>query len=97
VQNGNLVTRKSAGQTLVVPICGGVGDLEAIHTLNEVGSLVWTLADGRTSVTEMVDAVCAEYAVERGEAEQDVREFLALLQSSGLLRAAPDEPGDAPA
>ena len=41
-RNG-LVTRSIAGETIIVPICGRLGDLDSIFTLNEVGSHIWRL------------------------------------------------------
>ena len=67
-----LVTRQVAGETILVPVRGRVGDLEAIFTLNEVGTLVWGLLDGETPVERMVAAVCEEYEVSDEQAEADV-------------------------
>ena len=40
-----------AGETIVVPIRGQVGDLESIYNLNEVGSVIWEMTDGQTPVS----------------------------------------------
>jgi len=37
VKEPDLVTRLIAGETIIVPIRDGVGDLNAVYTLNQVG------------------------------------------------------------
>jgi hypothetical protein len=86
------VTRVIAGETLIVPVAGGVADLEAIYTLNEVGSRIWTLLETPISVGRLVDVIEAEYTVPRDEAASDVAEFLDVLRSAGLL-GSPDKDG----
>lgn len=58
-----------------------------VQTLNPVGTLVWTLADGRT-LPEMVDAVVNEFDVERTQAALDVERFVQDLVGKGLLFAS---------
>jgi hypothetical protein len=79
------VTRKIAGETLVIPIAGGVADLEAIYTLNEVGSRIWALISSAVPVRQVVDALVTEYDVPREEAAGDVAQFLDALRSARLL------------
>ena len=86
------VTRVIAGETLIVPVAGGVADLEAIYTLNEVGSRIWSLLETPISFRRLVDVIEAEYTVPREEAASDVAEFLDALRSAGLL-GSPDKDG----
>ena len=60
----------------------------AIQTLNEVGTLVWQLADGR-GLGEIVDAVVNEFDVERTQASADVESFVQALEGRGLLISRP--------
>jgi len=89
--SADLVTRKVAGETLIVPIRGQVGDLEAIFTLNEVGSLIWSLLDGRHTGAEMAAAVADEYDVDPAAARADTLEFLRGLAEAGLIRPIESE------
>ena len=59
----SFVTRRIAGETILVPVTGHVADLDAIYTLNEVGSFIWHLIDGRRSAQAIAEAVSAEYDV----------------------------------
>ena len=63
VKEKDLVTRDVAGEEIIVPIKGHVGDLEGVFTLNEVGALIWRLIDGRTTALELAEAVRKEYDV----------------------------------
>ena len=56
-----------------------------LHTLNEVGTVVWTAADGRTEMTDIVARVCREFDVTVARAAADVDAFVADLVARGLL------------
>ena len=83
-----LTTRAIAGEMLIVPVTGRVGDLDSIYTLNEVGSRIWQMIDERTRVVEIVEAVSRDYEVSREEAERDVISLIASLAQAGLIRAS---------
>jgi hypothetical protein len=87
----SLVTRRIAGETILVPVAGDVADLDAIYTLNEVGSFIWHLVDGRRSALAIAEAVSTEYDVTLEQAARDVDELLTALEAKGLAR-----PFDAP-
>lgn len=82
------VTRRIAQETLVVPVAGGVGDLDAIYTLNEVAARIWTIVETPTGVGEIVAAIRREFDVPADQAERDVFAFLDGLEAAGLVVAA---------
>jgi len=82
----DLVTRDVAGEEIIVPIKGHVGDLEGVFTLNEVGAIIWRLIDGKTTISQLTQALRDEYDVEASEAEKDVVDFLRSLEDAGLIR-----------
>ena len=86
VKEKDLVTRDVAGEEIIVPIKGHVGDLEGVFTLNEVGAMIWRLIDGKTTIRQLTQAVRDEYDVEASEAEKDVVDFLRSLEDAGLIR-----------
>ncbi len=81
----NCVTREIAGETIIVPIKGRVGDLDSIYTLNEVGTLIWQLIDGRRNIGEIVQSVRKTYDVESEEVTRDTFDFLGSLEKAGLI------------
>jgi Coenzyme PQQ synthesis protein D (PqqD) len=84
------VTRRIADETIIVPVVNGVGDLDAIFTLNAVGSHIWQLIETPTTVAALVEAIVQEFDVPRERAEHDVPEFLDRLAEAGLIRALPE-------
>jgi hypothetical protein len=81
------VSRTIAGDVIIVPVRGGVGDLDAIFTLNSVGATIWKLIDGGTPIERLAAAVSREYEVGEAAAAVDVQEFVELLTRKGLLVA----------
>ena len=79
------VCRTIADDVIIVPVRGGVGDLESIFTLNAVGASIWKLIDGRTSLQALAVALSREYEVSEASAAADVQEFVQLLLSKGLV------------
>src|SRR5436190_7957008 len=77
------VTRRIAGETVIVPVRNDVADLDSIYTLNETGTFVWDLLDGRRTVEELVNAVVAEFEVAREVAAADVTRLIASLRDEG--------------
>ncbi len=84
------MTRQIASETIVVPVRSHVVDLESIYSMDEVGSLIWKLIDGRTSFEEIVEAICENYDIGCEEATKDAREFLLSLETAGLIKIVED-------
>jgi len=85
----SVVSRVVAGETLIVPVRGKVGDLASIYSFNGTGSLIWKLLDTPRGLTDLIDAVEREYEVEKEQAQKDVTQFLNEMLSVGLLDVAP--------
>ena len=81
----DLVTRKIGGETIIVPVSNIVGDLESIYTLNEVGSLIWELIDGKTSLKVLKEKIQTEFDVPEDIVEQDIQEIVSSLEQAGFL------------
>jgi len=85
---GEYVVREIGGETILVPVRSGVAELDAVYTLNEVGSVIWTgVSEGR-SFREIVEAVVASFEVPEESAARDSEEFLVALQERGLVEIA---------
>jgi len=85
-RNTSIVSREVAGETLVVPICRGVGDLDSVYTFNPVGRSLWRLLEKGHSTEELADWVATQYEVDAKQALADVQSYLAELQEVGLIR-----------
>jgi hypothetical protein len=85
-KDSDLVTRSIAGETIIVPIKNKVGDLDSIYTLNEVGTLIWGLIDGKKSVSQIAEEICMTYDATPEEAKKDTVDFLKSLEETGLIQ-----------
>jgi predicted RecB family endonuclease len=57
-----------------------------LFSLNDVASILWQAADGRTPLQEIVEQrVCTEFDVEPTEALKDAEEFARELAAVGIL------------
>lgn len=72
------------GQTVVIP-SGDVVDLKVVITLNETGKFIWERLDEETDVDTLVNALLAEYDVEKAVAEAHVKAFVKTLSDNGFL------------
>ena len=88
VRSARVVSREVAGETIVVPICNGVGDLESVFTFNAVGTQLWRLLAESRAEKELVAWVSGYFGISAERAAEDVRAFLADLQDTGLIAGA---------
>ena len=70
-------------------------------TLNEVATLVWQAADGRTSLSDIVAGkICREFDVDPEQAGRDVEQFVSDLSQHGILLVSgqpiPNSPASPP-
>ncbi len=85
IRSESVVSRVIAGETLIIPVRKGVGDLASIYSLNEVASVIWRTVTGPRSPEEIVDALHKEFAGEPEQIQRDVRTFLEEMRSAGLI------------
>ena len=85
IRSRSVVSRVVAGETLVVPVRGKVGDLASIYSFNGTGSLIWQLLDEPQGLAELSCAVAHEFEVEPEQAHKDVEKFVEDLFSVGLV------------
>jgi hypothetical protein len=88
VRNSATVSREIAGETIVVPICAGVGDMEAVYTFNELGGQLWHLLEQSRAPEDLVTWVTQNFDVDPDRASSDVHSFLADLREIGLVQPA---------
>jgi hypothetical protein len=86
IRNSAIVSREVAGETIVVPICKGVGDLDSVYTFNTVGRSIWHLLENGRSAKELANWIVEHYEVDAEQAFADVQIYLAELQDVGLIR-----------
>ncbi len=78
-RNERVAARVVEGKALIVVI-----DQKQLHTLNEVGTRVWELCDGR-SMDAIAEALVEEFEVDKQTALRDVESFVRELRQLGAL------------
>ncbi len=86
IKDPNIVSRKIAGEVILVPIRKNVGDLESIYTLNEVAARIWELIDGKRRACQIRDTIIEEFDVTPEQAEDDLLELLEKLEKIEGIR-----------
>lgn len=59
--------------------------------LDEIGSDVWEMCDGRTTVEALTRAICASYRLNRRQGETSVTAYLRMLAQRRLIGVRPTE------
>jgi hypothetical protein len=95
VRSQAVVSRRVAGETLVVPVRGKVGDLASIYSFNQTGSLIWQSLESPRGFAELVGIVEQEYAVLHDQARCDVKQFLHDMLSADLVQVRQRVGGEA--
>ena len=69
----DVVAREIDGSLIIVPLTSGVGDLEDdLFSMNETGTEIWNLLDGRKTLKEAVATLEKKYRGSPDEIERDV-------------------------
>lgn len=83
LKNG-FVLREVAGETVVVPVEADL-NFNGMITLNETAKVLWGVLEKETTFEELVDAILAEFDVDRATAQNDVDLFIQKLKGLDFL------------
>ena len=72
----SIVTRKTGNEYVLVPVTNNIADMTSVYTLNETGTFIWELIDGKKSVEDLIIAVIDKYDIDRETATKDVFTFI---------------------
>ena len=87
-KRGDIVTRRIAGETVLVPVSGKLADMQRLFSLSGVGEFIWERIDGRASLAAIREGIMERFEVDRDESEADLIEFTSRLLESGLIEEA---------
>ncbi len=85
IRSDAVVSRLIGGETLVVPVRGGVGDLASIYSFNSVGTTIWEALAKPASRAELASLIAQEYEIGSDQAEKDLDLFLEEMGAAGLI------------
>ncbi len=74
------VSSALAGEAVILDVKSG-----AYYGLNEVGASIWNLIQEPKTVSEIRDAIVAEYEIEPEVCDRDLKELLKQLADKGLI------------
>jgi hypothetical protein len=84
-RDDNVMLRRIAGETLLVPIRGRLVDLRQVFVLEGIGDFVWELLDGPRTVEQITHAVAGEFEVTPQTAAEDTAALLRQMREAGLV------------
>lgn len=80
-----IVTRRIAGECVLVPLAARGVDVDAMYSLNPTAAFVWDRLDGGASGTQIVGELVERFEV---DPETATRDYVALLSELEALGAA---------
>lgn len=80
------ILREVADNYIVVAVGEAVKSFNGVINLNETGAFLWKQLENGTDKEALIDALLAEYEVDREVAEKDVETFIAKLTEAELLK-----------
>jgi hypothetical protein len=81
----DVVCRSVGAESILVPIRNNVGNLDFVYTLSPVAARIWALLDGAKTADEIIEAICAEYDVDRETAQADMAALISDLAGVSLI------------
>jgi methyltransferase-like protein len=85
-QSSSIVTRKTGKEYVLVPIANNIADMNSVYTLNETGAFIWEQIDGKKSVKDLIDALIAEYEIDKETATRDIFSFIEDLNKYLIIK-----------
>jgi hypothetical protein len=80
IRNDDIAWRNIDGEVLVVNPKDSL-----IYPLNDVGTRIWELLDGKSAVSDIVSIICEEYDADEMAIQNDIIDFLEDLLKAGLV------------
>lgn len=81
----DFIARKVGDSDIVVATGKAVKHFNGYITLNETGRFLWDLLAKDVAEESLVEKLLEEYDVDRETAARDVKNFLGVLESNGIL------------
>jgi hypothetical protein len=90
VLSEDVILREIEGEAIIVPIGAGIGDMEdELYTVNDSGKAIIALLDGKKSLSDVIQALMPDFAVDEKDLRADVTGFVSELYRRKILVEAP--------
>jgi len=80
-----IIARKIADETILVPIRGKLADMQKIFSLNPVAAFIWKQLEQGVVVNDILSMMINEFDVEEKTAEQDLLELINAFLAENLV------------
>ena len=90
VRANTFVSRLVAGETIVLPVAGNVGELACFYSFNGTGTTIWEALEQPMTLKDLCDLIDRKYDGDREKAEEDVVLFVREICSLGLAKVVID-------
>lgn len=87
-RSNDIIYRKIAGETFLVPIRGSLADMQRIFVLNPTAECIWDLLSGEKSLREVSESIQTLFDITAEEANADLQEFISDLLGANLIAGA---------
>lgn len=84
IKNG-FVVRSIAGESVVVALGEASKNFNGIIKLNETGRFLWDKLALGCEKEELINAILAEYEIDKDTAEADIDRFVETLKGANIL------------
>jgi hypothetical protein len=91
IRSKAIVSRLVAGETVILPVRGDIGDLTNFYTLNETASTIWEVLERLSSFREICDVIERKYEISKEKAEDDIALFVREMCALGLMQVVFDQ------
>jgi len=81
----DIVTRRIAGETILVPIRSNLADMQGIYSLNPVAEFIWEQLDGNQNLQQIRDGVTLSFDVASTAAQKDMIDFINQLLDQSII------------
>jgi hypothetical protein len=82
----DVVSRKIEGETIIIPLVSGIGDLEDdLYTFNETGQAIWEKLDGKRNLQTIIAELSDEFQAPVEEVQQDVMGIIQELARRKII------------
>lgn len=85
-----VIAKNLEGRIMIVPLVSGVGNLDdELFQLNETGSAVWEMLDGKNRLIDIANTLSKEYEAPCETIERDILALIDKLMEKKFVIEAP--------
>jgi len=84
-KNPNIVARQTEHEYILVPLVDDIADMKEVYTLNEIGSLVFEMFDGKNDTEDIVKRIADEFDVTPDIARDELKAYINDLLSHNII------------